>query len=221
MYSKVDGYFDEVLWNELVLNGRHQIYTKGEKILLRGEPSPGLICLKKGNVKISSEISNGNEKIFGLLVAPTMFGETEVFDHGPCMISATALSKVEVAIVALPTIKRLIVESPEVAYFIIRSIGIKLRWTTLQAEDMTSQRIGYRLANLLLGHGKYAVFTYRNNYKVLNMTHEEIAYFIGSTRPKVTILMREFVQKGIIENKRGEITVLDLEGLQKYLDLKR
>lgn len=216
MYSKADSSFDEISWNKLVHSGRQYSYTKGDKILNRGGTSPGLICLKKGKVKISSEIANGNEKIFGLLVAPTMFGETEIFDNGSCMISATALSRVEVAIVDLPAIKKLIIENAEVAYFIIRSIGIKLRWTTLQAEDMTSQRIVYRLASLLLGHGKYAVFTYQED-AVLNMTHEEIAYFIGSTRPKVTILMREFVQKGIIENKRGEIKILNKKGLHEYL----
>ena len=206
------------LWNNIVKSGKQKTFEKGEKILFRGGNSPGLICLKKGKVKISSEISNGLEKIFGLLVAPTMFGETEVFDHGPCMISATALSKVDVAIVPLENIQQLIVKDPTVAYFIIQSIGIKLRWTTFQAEDMTSQRIGFRLANLLLGHGKYAVLTYNNNSKILNITHEEIAQFIGSTRPKVTILLREFSQKGFIENKRGQIRILNSKALMGYLD---
>jgi CRP/FNR family cyclic AMP-dependent transcriptional regulator len=211
-------YFDEALWQELVLKGKQKICEKGEKILIRGNPSPGLICLIKGKIKISSEIANGNEKIFGMLVAPTMFGETEAFDQGPCMITATALSKVEAAVVALPAIQQLIAAKPEVAYLIIQAIGIKLRWTTLQAEDMTSHRIGYRLASLLLGHGKYAVFTYRNEFTALNITHEEIANFIGSTRPKVTVLLREFAERGFIENKRGEIRIRNMKALQDYLE---
>lgn len=219
MHAAINTCFDELLWNKLVLSGKHKSFAKGEKIMVRGEASPGLICLIKGKVKISSEIANGNEKIFGLLVAPTMFGETEVFDHGPCMISATALCKVEIAAVPLANVKKLIVASPEIAYFIIQSVGIKLRWTTFQAEDMTSQRIGYRLASLLLGHGKYAVFTYHNDFQVLNITHEEIARFIGSTRPKVTIVLQEFAQKGFIQIKRGEIKILNPKALQEYIDL--
>ena len=43
------------------------VYFSKYYALFRGEYSPGLICLKKGKVKISSEISNGNEKIFGFI----------------------------------------------------------------------------------------------------------------------------------------------------------
>lgn len=217
MDADKDAYFDRKLWEKIVLSGKQKTIEKGQRILTRGEASPGLICLTKGKVKISSEISDGSEKIFGLLVAPSLFGETEAFDQGTCMISATALSKVEIAEVDLRVLQKLISESPEIAYFIIRSIGIKLRWTTLQAEDMTNLRIRRRLANLLLGHGKYAVFTYNNQFEILNMTHEEIANFIGSTRSKVTVLLREFAKKGLIENKRGQIKILNIRGIEEYL----
>lgn len=218
MNCEVNSYFDEFSWNLLVSNGKQKSYERGEKILVRGQPSPGLICLKKGKVKISSEVSNGSEKIFGLLVAPNTFGETEAFDLGPCMISATALSKVDIAIVSLSMMNHLLGKNPELAYFIIKSLGVKLRRTTFQAEDMTSQRMGYRLANLLLGQDKYAVFTYGKDSGVLNITHEEIAHFIGSTRPKVTILLREFTKMGFIENKRGEIRILNNNALRDYIN---
>jgi CRP-like cAMP-binding protein len=69
---------------------------KAKKYLSEAKPvRSGLFKKRKG--QNSSEISNGNERIFGLLVAPTLFGETEAFDQGPCMITATALSKAEVA----------------------------------------------------------------------------------------------------------------------------
>jgi len=68
-----------------------------------------------------------------------------------------------------------------------------------------------------LGHGKYAVFTYNNQFEILNMTHEEIANFIGSTRSKVTVLLREFAKKGLIENKRGQIKILNIKGIEEYL----
>jgi CRP/FNR family transcriptional regulator, cyclic AMP receptor protein len=215
---EVNSYFDEVSWNLLVSNGKQKSYKRGEKILVRGQPSPGLICLKAGKVKISSDVSNGSEKIFGLLIAPNIFGETEAFDRGPCMISATAQSHVDIAIVSSAEMSHLIGETPELAYFIIRSLGVKLRWTTFQAEDMTSQRIGYRLANLLLGQDKYAVFPVGKDPGVLNITHEEIAHFIGSTRPKVTLLLREFADKGFIDSKRGEIRILNTRALRGYIE---
>ncbi|MDR1070678.1 MAG: Crp/Fnr family transcriptional regulator [Gracilibacteraceae bacterium] len=214
MYGGANDYFDIDLWEKIVSSGRQKTCAKGERLLSKGKACPGLICLKDGKVKIFSETADSNEKIFGLLVAPAMFGETEAFDQGPCMISAVALTKIEIAVVNLAALRSLMAENLRIAHFLIYSIGAKLRWTTYQAADMTCLRTRNRLASLLLGHGKYAVFTYNNDFDVLSMTHEEIASFIGCTRPKVTVLLKEFAREGLIETKRNQIKILDREALK-------
>ncbi|EHL08004.1 cyclic nucleotide-binding domain protein [Desulfitobacterium hafniense DP7] len=207
---------DTNLWNILLSSGIPRHYQKGEFVFEKDQPSNGLICLKKGKVKVSSFFSEGSEKIFGILVAPALFGETETLDQGPRMVSATALTHVEIVAISGNKTKELIYTYPDIALSIIQSIGVKLRWTTLQAEDLSTQKIEYRLARLLLDFKHYGIFTSKNNDNCLMITHEELAHFIGTARSKVTTYLNEFAHKGLIRLRRGEIRILDTAGLNKY-----
>lgn len=207
---------DRKIWNILVNNGVRKTYDRGELVFKKNHPSNGLICLIKGKVKVSNISYEGKEKIFGILVAPAIFGETETLDKGLRMVSATAISKIEIVAISGKKIKELIYSYPEIALYIIQSIGIKLRWTTLQAEDLSTQKIEYRLARLLLDFEKYGVFTCEENSNCLNITHEQLANFIGTARSKVTTYLNEFVLNGLINTARGKITIIDSDGLRKY-----
>jgi len=204
------------VWDILIGNGVKRVFQKGEFVFEKDQPSNGVICLQKGKIKVSSIFSEGNEKIFGLLTAPAILGETETLDQGLRMVSAIALSRVEVVAISNQKIKELIYAHPEVAIDIIKSIGIKLRWTTLQAEDLSTQKIEYRLARILLDFNKYGIFTYKNTENCLYITHEELAHFIGAARSKVTTYLNEFAQSGLIKLNRGRITILDPEALYSY-----
>lgn len=207
---------DKNIWNVLLNSGVQKTYNKGEFVFEKDQPSNGLICLRKGKAKISSILSEGKEKIFGILIAPAIFGETETLDKGLRMVSAIALSKVEVTAISSEKTKELIYSYPEIALYIIQSIGIKLRWTTLQAEDLSTQKIEYRLARLLLDFKKYGIFTCENNDNCLYITHEQLANFIGTARSKVTTNLNGFAHNGLINIKRGKITIVDSKALQKY-----
>nr|WP_282433873.1 helix-turn-helix domain-containing protein [Desulfitobacterium hafniense] len=47
------------------------------------------------------------------------------------------------------------------------------------------------------------------------MKHDELAGFIGTTRPKVTEHLNVFMTKDLIEKGRGYIVIRDIEGLKK------
>ncbi len=97
--------------------------------------------LNKGKVKVFNTSLEGKEKIFGILVSPALFGgETETLDRGLRMVCATAISDIEIVAISGNKTKELIYSYPEIALYIIRSIGIKLRWTTVQAEDLSMQK---------------------------------------------------------------------------------
>ena len=207
---------EEGIWNLLVNSGVKKTYDKGESVFKKGDISNGLICLTKGKVKVFNTSLEGKEKIFGILVSPALFGETETLDRGLRMVCATAISDIEIVAISGNKTKELIYSYPEIALYIIRSIGIKLRWTTVQAEDLSMHKTKHRLARLLLDFEKYGIFTCEDNNNCLNITHEQLASFIGTARPKVTTYLNEFVLKELIKTERGRITIVDLDGLKKY-----
>lgn len=66
-----------------------------------------------------------------------------------------------------------------------------------------------RLAGFLLAEAK------RTNSKVIHMTHEQIAQHISSAREAVARMFKHFAADGLVDIKRGAITLLDLEGLKE------
>jgi CRP/FNR family transcriptional regulator len=53
----------------------------------------------------------------------------------------------------------------------------------------------------------------------IQITHQEIANEIGSSREVISRLLEDFAQREIVYLSRGEIVVLDTEGLKSYLTL--
>ena len=66
-----------------------------------------------------------------------------------------------------------------------------------------------RLAGFLLAEAE------RTNSKVIHMTHEQIAQHISSAREAVARMFKHFAEDGLVDIKRGAITLLDMEGLKE------
>ena len=56
---------------------------------------------------------------------------------------------------------------------------------------------------------------------ILNLTHEQIAKYIGSAREVVTRMLKYFSREGIVELKRGSIIILNKEKLKVIASTKQ
>ncbi len=66
-----------------------------------------------------------------------------------------------------------------------------------------------RLAGFLIAEAE------RTNSNVIHMTHEQIAQHISSAREAVARMFKHFAEDGLVDIKRGAITLLDMEGLEE------
>ncbi len=65
-----------------------------------------------------------------------------------------------------------------------------------------------RLAGFLLVEAE------RTDSNVIHMTHEQIAQHISSAREAVARMFKHFAEDGLVDIKRGAITLLDIDGLR-------
>lgn len=65
-----------------------------------------------------------------------------------------------------------------------------------------------RLAGFLLVEAE------RTDSNVIRMTHEQIAQHISSAREAVARMLKHFAEDGLVDMKRGAITLLDIDGLR-------
>ena len=73
-------------------------------------------------------------------------------------------------------------------------------------DEIAFRRMDARIASLLL--------TRAQSQNPMRITHQEIAAELGSSREVVSRLLEDFSERGLIRSGRGEIEVLDKEGLE-------
>jgi CRP/FNR family transcriptional regulator len=74
-------------------------------------------------------------------------------------------------------------------------------------DEVVFQRMDVRLAALLLTRSKIQ--------NPMRITHQEIASELGSSREVISRLLEDFSERGFVSVSRGEVELLDAEGLRE------
>jgi CRP/FNR family transcriptional regulator len=73
-------------------------------------------------------------------------------------------------------------------------------------DEVAFQRMDVRVASLLLTRSRVQ--------SPIRITHQEIAAELGSSREVISRLLEDFSERGFIRVRRGEVEILDPDGLQ-------
>lgn len=187
------------------------------------------------NYKKNTIISNSNNECLGMLLV--IFGEVRTYllsDEGRevtlfrmyadelCVLSASCvISQItfETQMVASKDTKVLIIPVDTVALlkenniharcFIYELATKRFSDVMWAMQQILFKGLDRRLAGFLLAEAR------RTNSNVLFMTHEQIARYISSAREAVARMFKNFAEAGLVDMKRGTITLLDIEGLKE------
>jgi len=215
MFQNFDSYSKE--WEQLAKMGNKRVCKPGEVIYMQGKKDIGLICITRGKVKNSVYFSSGIEKVILILEAPAITGETSVIDDKETLVSAQALTEAEVVVVPAREIRSLMQQNSRFMMLFLEIYAEKIRSLELQAESIVLNT-QQKLARMLINFYSYGVFSRRSNSKVLTITHDQLAGFLGTTRPKITSALSLFESLGLIKRNRGVIEILDEKRLKEYYE---
>ena len=194
------------VWDNLFRLGTERIYSPKEIVAMQGDPVQGVHLLKMGRLKSSILFSGGKEKLFFVHEAPDMFGATSLIDREHSICTVIAASKSVVSFIHFDEISQFMQKNREASDFIALFLAHRIRTLVKQSESLFFT-VEQKLALLLLEYAD----------SPLNMTHEEIAMFIGSSRPQITVLLNEWKSKGIINSKTRYIRVIGLDELRRIV----
>lgn len=202
------------IWEKLLRLGTPKEYGTEEIIFFQDQPSPGLVCLKQGKLKTCMFFPNGKEKIFTFLAAPCVLGETPIIDGGLNSCSAIAMCPTEIVFVCREKALEIITGNPDLYHLILKIMAKKMRWMHIQADDLLFS-LTERMAYLLLNYDNYGIFPNKEMDGKLDITHDDLANLLGTTRPLVTKHLNEFTKLGLIEKGKGYIHIKDYDGLHR------
>ena len=185
----------------------------GRQIFAEGDQVDGIALLMSGVVRVYKLGQTGRE------ITLYRFGEGE-----SCVITANAILNHQ-DFPAIATIERdaeAVIIPAEMFIdwvrrydpwrdFVFNLVSERLANVMEIVDEVAFQRMDRRVASFILERSQLQ--------NPICTTHQEIANEIGSSREVISRLLEDFAQREIVRLSRGEIEVLDFEGLKTYLTL--
>jgi CRP-like cAMP-binding protein len=220
MATDADAGFGSALPAAVLLRRSAQLqrrrYAKGEVIFLQGEPGTCLYLVAAGQVKIALTSAEGDEVELARLGPGEFFGELALLDGEPRSADAIATAPTELLLLPRADFLRLLDAQPALVRPLLTLVSRRLRQDVAVAHDVAFLEVPARLAKVLL---QLAAQGQPNDDGIViaRLTQTELAGMVGATRESVNKWLGCFARQGLIRHQRGEITVLQPQGLRRCL----
>lgn len=189
-----------------------QTFTKGELLILEGEPCPGVFVVEQGTVKLYRTSPEGKEHIVRLVHPGGCFECAPIFDGGTNLTSAQAIEAARAYLLPAADFQSAVSTQPLALLEVLATMSLRLRSLLSMVEDFSFRRVPSRLANLLLqlserGNGSSVISS------PLNQQH--LSCMLGCSRQAVNSALQKLSRAGIITIDGRRIVVLKPEALKE------
>ncbi|WP_059103049.1 Crp/Fnr family transcriptional regulator [Shouchella shacheensis] len=202
--------FDELPTEELQLidqMSEMKPVKKGTLILSPEHPIEALFLLKKGQVRLYRMNAQGKQFTVDILVDGNIFGETSTMTLTDDQIYAEAMTETYLCILGKDEFETFIGKNPKIALRFINILSTRLNELYSLSEKIALVDVKYRVLYLLLklsektGHRKQEWQTIE-----MKLTHQDIAYMIGSTRETTSATISQLKKDGFLK-KRFQLAI--------------
>ena len=106
---------------------KKKYFKKGTKIIEEGTLSDCAYIIESGRVQVSKTLSNGEEKIIGILEENDIFGEMSLIDSLPRSATVLALEDCTISVMTPEIFNSLSRHNPEALMPILKILASRLR----------------------------------------------------------------------------------------------
>ncbi len=193
-------------------------YRKSQIIFGEGDPGEALFFIKQGKIKLTKTTVDGREQILAIRGTGEIFAEVVLFDGGPYPATAEVIETANIGIIRNQDIDLIIRENVDIAVSLLKIMSKRLRQAQTALKDIALKDVYGRLASTLLRLAtEHGIPVHEGTKISLNLTHQDLASMIGTSRESVNRVISEWRREGIIEATRGEITLLKPQKLKIWL----
>lgn len=120
-----------------------EFYRKGDVIWEEGSPEQGLHIIDYGKVRVSRRTKEGDRQILAVLKDNNFYGELSLLDGRSHSASVEALEDTKVLVLQRADMDRLLKESPQTAYKIVREMTIAICEILRDMNDKFMRLVNY------------------------------------------------------------------------------
>jgi CRP/FNR family transcriptional regulator len=199
---------DPALINELRREAQFAKIPAGQDVFVEGDRVDSIALLISGVVRVYKIGETGREITlyrFGLGQSCILTANA-ILSQKSFPAIATVEEDAEALIIPAKVFRDWVNRYDLWREFVFELLSDRLSTVMAVVDEVVFQRMDRRVAALLLNQAKI-----RNP---LQMTHQEIAAELGSSREVISRILEDFSRETLIEPGRGTIEVLDFQGLE-------
>jgi CRP-like cAMP-binding protein len=189
-------------------------FEAGACICRKGDPASAWLGVIEGLVKIHSLSQAGKSVTFAGIPAGGWFAEGSVLRGQPFMYDTVALRDSRIALMPEATFRWLLDTSIPFNRFLLRQLNERLgQFIGMIEHDRLldpDARVARALASLFNPH------LYPDSDPHIQISQEELGYLAGASRQRVNRSLQVLGKAQLIKVDYGLVTVLDLQGLQRF-----
>jgi CRP-like cAMP-binding protein len=191
-------------------------FPRGHVIFTEGQPGDRLYIILSGMVKITCGAANGRQAVLAIMGPSDMFGELSVFDPGPRSSSAITLTKVRAVTIDRLALRAWSADRPQIRDQLLTVLARRLRRTQDDLCDLIDSDVTVRVAKHLLALGRRFGRPDGDRLVVRDLTQDDVAGLVGSTKGSVSRALHELTQRGCIRMQAKTLVIIDADRLASH-----
>ena len=193
---------------------RARTFPRGTPIYLPMDETNAVFLLAAGRVKICHLTPDGKQSILAFIEPGELFGELSLVDPGPRDEYAESVEKSTVVLIPGEVMQQTMETHARLTLGVTKMIGMRRRRIEQRLKNLLFLSNRDRLTHLLLElTERYGERDGEGLRLRIQLSHQDLANVIGSTRETVTVVLGEMQQEGLLSLGRRKIIILDLERL--------
>lgn len=196
---------------ELIEHLNQGVYDKGDAIFSQGGTDHRVYFLQTGRVKLIRQAADYRVQLLSIYAPGEMLGEIPVFDPngGPRTASALAMcNDTRVVWLEREVLFQWLGQHPLVAVDMLQVLAGRMRDNNERISDLVFMDVPARLAKTLLNLASRFGEPVEEGLKVPHdLTQEELAQLVGSSRETVNKALMDFANRGWIAREGRSIII--------------
>jgi CRP-like cAMP-binding protein len=189
---------------------RLEEYRPGDVIFAENDEDNRLYVVLEGKAKVGRHSDDGRQCVFVVVGPSEIFGEESALDHGPQTSCAVALTHMRLVSIGRLGLLSFLAKNPEVAEQLLRVLARRIRKGNSSITDTAYADVPARVAGHLLGLAqRFGVQEDGHMRVTTNLTQEQFAQLVGTSRESVNKALCDFVERGWIHTDGSHILIYD------------
>ena len=199
-----------------LLSAAHPRQLKPRETLgQQGEPADLFALVQVGHFKLAQVNAAGVESLVRFVGPGDCFGAIALVAGSRYPLSAVAAEPSRVLTWSRVTITALAERIPRLKSNILEEITRRMTGVLSMAQELATERVPQRLARALLRLAEHGGDQTSDGVHIVHpVTRQELADLTGTTLFTVSRLMSQWESDGLLRTGRGDVTIVDPEGLE-------